>query len=226
MSNVSGSTAVDPSAIDTSAQGGTTSPTSTDLTDTNANPIVTVYAPIEWDTFKHGVGLAVIDNQHKFLITVINRICNKRRAALDTAGGAPGATENMNMSVAVGPRHVSRRQAPLSDRKFDEKLQRPRSDKDKESIAADLDDLVTYCARYLTNEDHLLDTYNYADRAQHGQDHVLFAREVHRAHSLMESHNMEEVDAIRLVTFLRSWLVEHIPKDRRYAPLLVDKDLV
>ena len=46
--------------------------------------------------------------------------------------------------------------------------------------------------------------------------------EVARAHRLSEEGNFEMTDLKRLVTFLRRWMNDHVPKDRRFAPLLVD----
>lgn len=172
-----------------------------------------VFANVDWDTFKHGVGIPTIDAQHKFLIAVLNRLCTKMRPSGNAESGFDFAASTVK----------GRRQAPITDRKFDDRLQKGR---DKETITPEIEDLVTYCAKYITAEEHMLETYNYPDRAAHGLEHQLLVKEVQRAHSLLESYNMEESDVARLVTFLKTWIAEHIPKDRRFAPLLVDKESV
>jgi hemerythrin-like metal-binding protein len=191
-----------------------------------------VFLPVEWDVEKHGVGLPnSVDAQHQRLIAIINRLCGKHQLAETTS------VDPSNVATFAPRAQSARKQVALTHRCFAEGLQRGRDDsrRDQErrdgsdpfpnSIAPDLDELVTYCARSLTTEEMLLETYGYPDRAAHAAEHQIFFREVSRAHSLMESHNFEHADLCRLVGFLKFWLADHIPKDRRFAPLLVDKGL-
>lgn len=85
--------------------------------------------------------------------------------------------------------------------------------------------LVTYCLRSLAAEDHILETYGYADRATQMQEHEAFGEQVCRYHRLSEECALEEEDLLHLLVFLKLWVREHIPRDRRYAPLLLEKGI-
>ena len=90
-------------------------------------------------------------------------------------------------------------------------------------LAKIIDDLVSYTAKYLVAEDHTLDTFAYIDRQSQFHDHELFTNEVARAFKLVEDFNMQEADVRRLLQFLKYWIAEHIPRDRKYAPMLIEK---
>ena len=70
-----------------------------------------------------------------------------------------------------------------------------------------------------------LETYGYADRHAQHIDHDLFVEEVAHLHKLVEEYNAQEVDYRRLLVFLRRWMVDHIPKDRKYAHHLIEKGI-
>lgn len=86
-----------------------------------------------------------------------------------------------------------------------------------------VEDLVTYTCKYLLVEDHLLETYAYVDRAMQQQDHELFTCEVSYCFRLIEEYSCQISDIRRLLLFLRLWLSGHIPRDRKYAPMLIEK---
>lgn len=102
-------------------------------------------------------------------------------------------------------------------RQFDPDLQRG------SEMAKVIEDLVTYTCKYLLVEDHLLETYAYVDRAMQQQDHELFTCEVSYCFRLMEDCSCQVGDIRRLLLFLRLWLSGHIPRDRKYAPMLIEK---
>lgn len=86
-----------------------------------------------------------------------------------------------------------------------------------------VEDLVTYTCKHLLAEDHMLETYAYPDRALQQQDHELFANEVSFLFKLVEENNAQICDVRRMLVFLRLWLAGHIPRDRKYAPMLIEK---
>lgn len=83
--------------------------------------------------------------------------------------------------------------------------------------------LVNHCSSKLIQEEHALEAVSFSDRGPHAAEHQIFVREAFRAHQLMEGYNFEMSDLVKLVRFLKSWVREHIPKDRRYAPLMLEK---
>jgi hemerythrin len=86
-----------------------------------------------------------------------------------------------------------------------------------------VEDLVTYTCKFLLAEDHMLETYAYPDRALQQQDHELFSNEVSFLFKLVEEKNTQISDVRRMLVFLRLWLSGHIPRDRKYAPMLIEK---
>jgi hemerythrin len=86
-----------------------------------------------------------------------------------------------------------------------------------------VEDLVTYTCKFLLAEDHMLETYAYPDRALQQQDHELFINEVSFLFKLVEENNAQLSDIRRMLVFLRLWLSGHIPRDRKYAPMLIEK---
>ncbi|CUG90929.1 hemerythrin-like metal-binding protein, putative [Bodo saltans] len=86
-----------------------------------------------------------------------------------------------------------------------------------------VEDLVTYTCKFLLAEDHMLETYAYPDRALQQQDHELFVNEVSFLFKLVEENNAQLSDIRRMLVFLRLWLSGHIPRDRKYAPMLIEK---
>lgn len=209
---------------------------------------VDVFSIIEWDPERFGIGIRQIDEQHKQLILVVNtlstlvqeahhqqKVQNAARAALNTtsASGAISRTTNANSfeksSVSSSPpspalAQLARGKAdpitPASHlRSFNPTFQ-------KGSKVCDcLGRLVSYSLRNLTSEDHILETYSYADRATQQQEHAAFAEQMCRYLKLSEEFSLEEGDLIHLLTFLKLWVREHIPRDRRYAPLLLEKGI-
>ena len=83
--------------------------------------------------------------------------------------------------------------------------------------------LVNHCSAKLIQEEHALEAVSFSDRGPHAAEHQIFVREVFRAHQMMESYNLEMSDLVKLIKFLKSWIKDHIPKDRRYAPLMLEK---
>jgi hemerythrin len=102
-------------------------------------------------------------------------------------------------------------------RQFDPQLQRG------SELSKLVEDLVTYTCKYLLVEDHMLETYAYPDRGMQQQDHELFSNEVSLLFKLVEDYNCQLSDLRRMLVFLRLWMAEHIPRDRKYAPMLIDK---
>lgn len=86
-----------------------------------------------------------------------------------------------------------------------------------------LESLVMHCSVRLIQEEHSLEAVSFSDRGPHALEHQIFVREVFRAYQLMEQYNLEMSDLVKLIKFLKTWVKDHIPKDRRFAPLLLDK---
>ena len=160
------------------------------------------FAITEWDPERFGVGIRQIDAQHRQLLAITNHICRLKT----TLEHDPGA---------LTP--VARKRGGVTDRHLEPQLQRGGQ------LAVHLDELVTYCAKHLAAEEVLLETHGYSERVSHAADHDTLVQEVARAHRLCEEGNMEMADLRRIVAFLRHWMNTHIPKDRRFAPLLLDK---
>jgi len=178
-----------------------------------------IYTAIEWDPDIFGVGTEVIDKQHMHLLRLINRICQIQRETQAHGAGAEGELLSFVSTGTDGsPSHAARRRRqPPCDRFFDQSLQK--GSKTGELI----DELVTYCGKHLANEAYLLETYGYPDRVAHVQEHDIFVGEVSKAWRLMEEHNLELADLNHLIAFLKNWLHTHIPKDRRFRELLLEK---
>ncbi len=83
-----------------------------------------------------------------------------------------------------------------------------------------LDALVQHCSVRLIQEEHAFEAVSFSDRIPHSMEHQIFVREVFRAYQLMEQYNFELNDLVKLIKFLKNWFKDHIPKDRRYAPLI------
>jgi hemerythrin-like metal-binding protein len=161
-----------------------------------------VFSIVEWDPERFGVGIRQVDDQHRLLLGLINHVCRlKHQIEVDADTLTP----------------VPKRRGGIVDRHLETQLQRGTE------MSKHLDDLVTYCSKHLSAEEVLLETHNYPERLSHAAEHELMVVEVCRAHRLCEEGNLEMDDVRRLVTFLRRWMNEHIPKDRRFAPLLLDK---
>uniref|UniRef100_A0A7S1W1W9 Hemerythrin-like domain-containing protein n=1 Tax=Neobodo designis TaxID=312471 RepID=A0A7S1W1W9_NEODS len=160
------------------------------------------FSIVEWDPERFGVGIRQIDAQHRHLLSIINHICRLK----STLEHDPGA---------LTP--VARKRGGVTDRYLEPQLQRGGE------LAPHIDELVTYCAKHLAAEELLLETHGYSERVTHAAEHDTLVQEVGRAHRLCEEGNMEMADLRRLVAFLRQWMASHIPKDRRFAPLLLDK---
>lgn len=163
-----------------------------------------IYAIMEWDVERFGVGIRQIDEQHRFLLSIINNLCRT-------------TNQIVNDPESLTPVNARKRNQNLPDRHLNSYLQKG------SRVGAYLDDLVTYCAKHLLAEEFLLETHGYADRAGHAAEHETLVAEAARAHRLCEEGNLEIVDVNRLIHFLRRWMTEHIPRDRRFAPLLLDK---
>ncbi len=196
-------------------------------------------APVEWDPEKFGIGVRSIDDQHKHLIIVINALirallqatrASKASLCLSARAGnslssprnssSPGTSSNHTSAAAfVGfaSTGASQNLPIVGHRQMDPNFQRG------SQLAKIIDDLVSYTAKYLTAEDHMLDTFAYVDRQSQFHDHELFTNEVARAFKLVEDYNVQESDVRRLLQFLKYWIAEHIPRDRKYAPMLIEK---
>jgi hemerythrin-like metal-binding protein len=160
------------------------------------------FLPVDWDPERFGVGIEAVDEPHRRLLRIVNRMCI------------------VKVMVETNPENLSpvnKVRTGIVHRHLNAQLQRG------SEMSALLDALVTYCAKHLTAEELLLETHGYPDRAAHAQEHQLLVNEVCRAQRLSEEGNLEMSDVRNLVTFLRRWMNEHIPKDRRFAPLLMDK---
>lgn len=144
------------------------------------------------------------------------RVHALHHASAEVEGKAGGGSKSRTHLFAAGL--VGQPSFPVvGNRQFDPRLQRG------SDVAKVVEDLMTYTCKYLLVEDHLLDTYAYVDRAMQQQDHELFASEVAFALKLSEEHNCQIGDIRRLLVFLRLWLTGHIPRDRKYAPMLIEK---
>lgn len=123
--------------------------------------------------------------------------------------------------AAVGSPHGGMEEGKFSgpfpvvgNRQFDPRLQHD------SPVGKLVEDLVTYTYKYLVAEDHVLETYAYVDRVFQQQDHELFASEVSFLFKMAQDHNVQLLDLRRMLVFLRIWTQEHIPRDRKYAPML------
>lgn len=161
------------------------------------------YAVIEWEVERFGVGIRQIDEQHRWLLSIINNMCRF-------------VAQSLNDPETVSPAN-SKRRGVIPDRHLNPHLQKGTR------MSSLLDDLVTYCAKHLAAEDLLLETHGYSDRLGHAAEHETFVSEVCRVHRLCEEGNLELQDVDQMIKFLRRWMTDHIPRDRRFAPLLLDK---
>jgi hemerythrin-like metal-binding protein len=177
-----------------------------------------LFYTMEWDTERFGVGIKFIDDQHKHLISIVNNLCRLRQQAVQEAEEQAAAGLQPSSSTE-SPLGRKKRVVPMVSRFLCPGLQRG------SPTGQLIDDLVTYCAKHLAYEEYILETYGYQDRLGHNQEHEQFAYEIGRAHKLMEEFNFENSDLAYLVYFLKYWLKSHIPKDRRFAPLLLEKGL-
>lgn len=165
----------------------------------------TLCAPMEWDQEKYGIGVRHIDDQHKLLLDLVTRFGRLVMIAINR--GAEGAYRVAKKGVSTFAR-----------RGFDPALQRG------SQAALIVDELVSYCAKQLQQEEHALESYGYPQRAAHCAEHAVFVKEVSRMFKLVSDGEAEVDDAKRLLYFLKCWIREHIPNaDRRYAPLLIEK---
>lgn len=161
---------------------------------------------IEWDQEKFGIGIRQIDEQHKMLLDIMARMGKLLNVAIHRE--QEGSYHAAKKSLQGGPFR----------RGYDPTLQRI------SPFGLLLDELVGYCAKQLTTEDHFLETYGYQHRAAHFAEHAVFVTEVTRCHKMAEDYQVEVEDAKRLMYFLRGWITEHVPQaDRKYAPLLAEK---
>lgn len=144
-------------------------------------------------------------------VGAIQKEIEKEVAAGLHAGGSDGSDPYL-------PLHNERHPFPVVGHKqFDPMLQRG------SEIAKIVEDLVTYTCKFLLVEDHLLETYAYVDRSMQAQDHELLANEVSFLFKSVEDFSAQLSDVRRLMVFLRLWMLEHIPRDRKYAPMLIEK---
>jgi hemerythrin-like metal-binding protein len=185
-------------------------------------------ATVEWDPEKYGIGVRSIDDQHKHLISIINSLIRAlyraARASRDLLTDS-GLGSSVSKKVQGSPDSTSAsatvclaKVVPIiGNRQPDPNFQRG------SNIAKIIDELVSYTAKYLITEDHMLDTFAYVDRQSQNNDHELFTNEVARVFKLVEDYKVQETDVRRLLHFLKCWISEHIPRDRKYAPMLIEK---
>ena len=175
--------------------------------------------PSEWDQAKFGIGIKQIDDQHKVLFEHLTQLAKlfefavTRSRALEAQSGNAGG--GSGGGVGIGRRHAV---GSSTRRQLETAFQRG------SQISGVIDDLVSYAAKYLAAEDHLLETYGYSERAGHLAEHEAFTRELCRLHKLIDDADAELDDVRRLLTFFKVWKEDHITKsDRAYAPFLSDK---
>ena len=161
-------------------------------------------AESQWDQEKYGIGIKHIDEQHRILFGLVTQLSHLYKFVLERHG------EHASF------RGTKRR--GQQKRHFDSAFQRG------SQISGAVDEIVSYAAKYLSAEDHLLESYGYHERQQHQLEHDAFTRELFRVHKLIEDADAELSDIRRLLIFLKTWIDEHIPKsDRKYAPFLLEK---
>lgn len=169
-------------------------------------------AKLEWDPESYGVGIKMIDEQHRQLLNLINDL---------SAGFFSATYKRREYSRSRSGVFAMKKKAQLASiRNFDENLQRSQ---EPGSLAATVEELVAYAGTRLVAEDHMLETYTSPNKATQAADHELFTIEVCRLHKLMEECNAEDVDVRRLLTFLHLWIKDHIQKDRLCAPMLIER---
>ena len=130
----------------------------------------------EWKE-KYVLGIDEIDNQHRKLVDLINRLF----AAMQSGAG-------------------------------------------KDVLADTLNGLVDYTRRHFMTEEILMGNYDYPDLEEHMGEHRKFVTEISRFQQEYQSGNTGI--SIQLISYLRSWLDEHICQtDHRYGDFLREKGL-
>lgn len=92
-------------------------------------------------------------------------------------------------------------------------------------IGNTLNALIRYVQEHFTREEHLMEEYGYPDFDNHKKTHRTFTRQVFAMQKVFEADN-ELVDLVKMVEFLRGWLIRHIlQSDMEYVPYLLDVPL-
>ena len=83
-----------------------------------------------------------------------------------------------------------------------------------------ISNLVKYVETHFSREEKLMETYCYPDLARHKRIHRHLSRTVYAIQVIFAS-KPKKIDPIKLLTFLREWLIHHIlEEDTKYTPYL------
>jgi len=83
-----------------------------------------------------------------------------------------------------------------------------------------ISNLAKYVDEHFTREEALMETYDYPDTARHKRIHRHLTRTVY-AIRIIFTRKPKNIDPVKLLSFLRDWLVHHIlEEDMKYAPFL------
>ncbi len=128
-------------------------------------------ALIEWQE-KYSVGIGELDNQHRELVSMMNKL---------------------NEAMLAG--------------------------KGTDILGKILNDLSAYVSVHFSTEEKYFDKYRYPGKAIHVKAHNDFITEITEFKNMF--HKSKTMLSIKIMTFLRKWLLEHISgEDRKYSEFL------
>jgi len=85
-----------------------------------------------------------------------------------------------------------------------------------------LNELIDYTVVHFNTEETLFDKYNYPETANHKEEHKNFVNEVSQFKKEFDSG--KAMVSIKLMTFLKDWLVKHIKgSDKQYSEFFKEK---
>lgn len=83
-----------------------------------------------------------------------------------------------------------------------------------------ISNLVTYVSDHFAREEALMEEYDYPGITEHKRMHRRLARTVHAIRKLF-GEDPAQIDPVKLLSFLKSWLVNHIlEEDVSYVPYM------
>lgn len=175
---------------------------------------------IEYDAEHHGIGVRSVDEQHKVLIAIINKLCVLVHEALQESNVLPKEPSSFSRHGSFSRED---NEVLLTPRSKGRKLPRRASVIFQRSCSDVVQQFVTYQVKYLTAEQHMLDSYGYSDRVEHLKEHEKFENEVCVVNKYCQEGIVELEDLKKFLQFMKEWVHVHIPHDKRYAAFMIDK---
>lgn len=92
----------------------------------------------------------------------------------------------------------------------------------RSTVGGIISELVQYVDEHFSREEALMETYNYPDIAQHKRIHGHLTRTIYAIRIIFDNEP-KSIDPVKLLSFLRDWLINHIlDEDMRYTPFMPD----